>query len=141
LNPPKRIDKRKELNCDRETEPDQNRTLAIFDHIHGATIIQGDTEQHSRQRFGKDPSRSLGARRNGSHSVVPITIWAGEMVKANAVLTIGEVAELLRVHPTTIYRLIKRGAIPGFKVGGNWRISAAALDKWIAEIGLPSHNS
>jgi len=55
--------------------------------------------------------------------------------KVKAVLTIGEVAEILRVHPTTIYRLLKRGAIPGFKIGGNWRISASALDRWIPEVG------
>jgi excisionase family DNA binding protein len=63
------------------------------------------------------------------------------MEKIKAVFTIGEVAEILRVHPTTIYRLLKRKQLPGFKVGGNWRIGASALDKWIAEIGLASLNS
>ena len=58
------------------------------------------------------------------------------MEKAKAVLTIGEVAEMLRVHPTTVYRLLKRGDIPGFKIGGNWRVSVNALDRWILEMGL-----
>ena len=53
-------------------------------------------------------------------------------------LTIGEVAEILRVHPTTIYRLLKRGDFPGFKVGGNWRISTTALNQWIAAFGMPN---
>ena len=63
-------------------------------------------------------------------------IWAEQMEKAKAVLTIGEVAEMLRVHPTTVYRLLKRGDIPGFKIGGNWRVSVNALDSWISEIGM-----
>lgn len=58
------------------------------------------------------------------------------MEKAKAVLTIGEVAEMLRVHPTTVYRLLKRGDIPGFKIGGNWRVSVNALDRWMSEMGL-----
>jgi excisionase family DNA binding protein len=63
-------------------------------------------------------------------------IWAEQMEKAKAVLTIGEVAEMLRVHPTTVYRLLKRGDMPGFKIGGNWRVSVNALERWISEIGL-----
>jgi excisionase family DNA binding protein len=63
-------------------------------------------------------------------------VWAEQMEKARAVLTIGEVAEMLRVHPTTVYRLLKRGDIPGFKIGGNWRVSVNALDRWMSEIGL-----
>jgi len=63
-------------------------------------------------------------------------ISAERMEKAKAVLTIGEVAEMLRVHPTTVYRLLKRGDIPGFKIGGNWRVSVNALDRWMSELGL-----
>jgi len=63
-------------------------------------------------------------------------IWAEQMEKAKAVLTIGEVAEMLRIHPTTVYRLLKRGDIPGFKIGGNWRVSVNALDRWMSEMGL-----
>jgi excisionase family DNA binding protein len=51
--------------------------------------------------------------------------------KLETVLTITEVAEILRVHPTTIYRLVKRGTIPGFKIGANWRINKASLDLWL----------
>jgi excisionase family DNA binding protein len=63
-------------------------------------------------------------------------IWAEQMENAKAVLTIGEVAEMLRVHPTTVYRLLKRGDIPGFKIGGNWRVGVDALDRWMSEMGL-----
>lgn len=35
---------------------------------------------------------------------------------APAVMTVREVAAYLRVHPSTIYRLLKRGQIPGFRM-------------------------
>jgi len=48
------------------------------------------------------------------------------------VLTIGEVAEILRMHSTTIYRMVNRGALLGFKIGGAWRINRATLDLWLS---------
>jgi excisionase family DNA binding protein len=56
------------------------------------------------------------------------------------VLTVAEVAEMLRVHSTTIYRLVKRGELPGFKLGGNWRINRASLDLWLLAES-PQHQS
>lgn len=53
------------------------------------------------------------------------------------VLTVSEVAEVLRVHPTTIYRLVKRGDIPGFKIGGNWRVNRVSLDLWLSAASPP----
>ena len=46
------------------------------------------------------------------------------------VLTLGEVAYYLRVHPSTIYRLVKRKALPAFKVGTDWRFDVEALNEW-----------
>jgi excisionase family DNA binding protein len=41
-----------------------------------------------------------------------------------------ELSEHLRVHPTTIYRLLRRGLIPGFRVGNIWRFRRAAIETW-----------
>ena len=49
------------------------------------------------------------------------------------ILTIAEVAQLLKVAEKTVYVLAQRHKIPAFKVGGQWRFSKAALDAWIAE--------
>lgn len=49
------------------------------------------------------------------------------------ILTISEVSEILRVHRSTIYRLVKRGEFPGFKIGDSWRVSSDALDAWLAQ--------
>jgi excisionase family DNA binding protein len=45
-------------------------------------------------------------------------------------MTVDEVASYLKVHPATIYRLLKRGALPAFKVGYDWRFSKEAIDDW-----------
>ncbi|MGO9450940.1 MAG: helix-turn-helix domain-containing protein [Candidatus Binataceae bacterium] len=44
-----------------------------------------------------------------------------------------EVAEYLHIHWRTLYRLIRRGGIPAFKVGGAYRFRRDEIDKWIAE--------
>jgi excisionase family DNA binding protein len=46
-------------------------------------------------------------------------------------LTLEEAADLLRIHWQTLRRLLKRGRVPGRKLGNQWRISRAALDAWI----------
>ena len=48
-------------------------------------------------------------------------------------LVVDEVARFLRMHPTTIYRLIKSKKIPAFRVGSEWRFSQEAIDRWRSE--------
>ena len=38
-----------------------------------------------------------------------------------------EVAEFLCIHKNTVYKLIKRGDLPAFRVGKSWRISRRDL--------------
>jgi excisionase family DNA binding protein len=56
-----------------------------------------------------------------------------EPVPAPKVLTVAEVAEYLRVHPTTIYRLLQAKKLPGFRVGSEWRFSKDTIDRWRGE--------
>jgi excisionase family DNA binding protein len=46
------------------------------------------------------------------------------------VLTLEEVANYLRVHPSTIYRLLKKRQLPAFKVGSDWRFNLDSIDRW-----------
>jgi excisionase family DNA binding protein len=46
-------------------------------------------------------------------------------------LVVDEVARFLRMHPTTIYRLIKSKKIPAFRVGSEWRFDREEVDRWI----------
>ncbi len=48
------------------------------------------------------------------------------------VMTPKEAAEYLSVHVRTLYRLVKKGEIPGRKVGGSWRFKKDALDAWLS---------
>jgi excisionase family DNA binding protein len=49
----------------------------------------------------------------------------------NAIMTIEEVADYLKVTERTIYRLAGAKQIPAFKVGGSWRFSKVDIDEWI----------
>jgi excisionase family DNA binding protein len=46
------------------------------------------------------------------------------------VMTVREVAAYLSVHPTTIYRLLKRNQIPAFRIGSDWRFNVETIDHW-----------
>ncbi|HMK74238.1 MAG TPA: helix-turn-helix transcriptional regulator [Myxococcaceae bacterium] len=48
-----------------------------------------------------------------------------------ALLTTTEVAQLLRVHPKHVYRLLKRG-LPARRVGSEWRFDRAEVSAWSA---------
>lgn len=50
-----------------------------------------------------------------------------------AYLTVEEVAERFGVNTTTVYRLVARGRLPGFKVGSQWRFNPDRLDQWAAD--------
>lgn len=53
------------------------------------------------------------------------------------VMTPREAAEYFGVHVRTIYRLAKKGQIPGRKVGGSWRFRKDVLDEWLSWKGNP----
>jgi excisionase family DNA binding protein len=57
------------------------------------------------------------------------------MASSEDILTISELSAHLRVHPTTIYRLLREGRIPGFRVGSAWRFSRAAIEVWEQQAG------
>lgn len=47
------------------------------------------------------------------------------------ILTLKEVAALLKVAEKTTYTMAQRGELPGFKVGGQWRFRRADIESWI----------
>ena len=49
------------------------------------------------------------------------------------ILTVQELSAYLRVHPTTIYRLLRTKQIPGFRVGSDWRFDTETIDRWSSE--------
>jgi len=46
-------------------------------------------------------------------------------------LTVDEVAELLRIRRDTVYRLAAKGEIPGHKIGRVWRFPRNVIDEFL----------
>ncbi len=46
-------------------------------------------------------------------------------------LTVKEVAALLRVSAQTLYKMLEAGDIPAVKVGSQWRFDSDKIQEWI----------
>ena len=68
--------------------------------------------------------RSKGVRKKKDAAKTPH--YAGPI----KVMTVREVSAYLRVHPSTIYRLLRRHQIPAFHMGSDWRFNIEAIDRW-----------
>ena len=53
------------------------------------------------------------------------------LLMADEVLTIKEVAALLKLAEKTVYAMANAGELPAFKIRGQWRIKRAELDRWM----------
>lgn len=49
------------------------------------------------------------------------------------ILTLPEVAVLLKVAEKTVYTMARKGQISAFKVRGQWRYKHDDIDRWIDE--------
>ena len=49
------------------------------------------------------------------------------------VLTEKELAKYLKVHPSTIYRLLRTEQLPAFRIGSDWRFNAEEIERWLLE--------
>jgi excisionase family DNA binding protein len=52
---------------------------------------------------------------------------------ADEVLTMKEICDLLQVTQSTVYKLVRRGSIPGFRVGSDWRFRRDVIERWMTE--------
>jgi excisionase family DNA binding protein len=48
-------------------------------------------------------------------------------------MTIKQVAEYLKISPRTVYKLVKEGIIPSFRIMNMWRFERSKIDQWIQE--------
>ncbi len=51
---------------------------------------------------------------------------------SNKLLTVNEVANILRVSNMTVYRLVKSGQIPAIRVGKNYRIKESDVNDYLS---------
>jgi excisionase family DNA binding protein len=75
--------------------------------------------------------RRTGGRKDGSrgHGLLlsPAPRYGSNM-PLNEVLTVSEVATFLRVNRSTVYKLIRRGELPAFKIGSDWRFNRVQIE-------------
>jgi excisionase family DNA binding protein len=50
------------------------------------------------------------------------------------ILTAEEAAIHLRIHPKTLQKLARAGAVPGMRMGKYWRFHLSALDAWVRSL-------
>lgn len=53
------------------------------------------------------------------------------------ILTIDELATYLKIPKSTLYKLVREGAVPCQKVGKHWRFHKDAIEAWIKD-GIPA---
>lgn len=58
------------------------------------------------------------------------------------IMTVKEVSEYLRVHPSTVYKMLRTGGLPAFRIGTDWRFNAEEIDRWCSGrnvVEAPAH--
>ena len=60
------------------------------------------------------------------------------MTSDNEILTLKEICDLLRVHPSTIYKLIREGKIACFRIASEWRFRKEVIVHWLDEKSIQS---
>jgi excisionase family DNA binding protein len=58
----------------------------------------------------------------------------------DTIMTSQETADYLRIHPLTVRKMFEQGTLPAFKVGRQWRIKKAILDKHLEDQLRPQYN-
>jgi excisionase family DNA binding protein len=56
-----------------------------------------------------------------------------ERVLGEPLLTVGEVASIMRVSNMTVYRLIKSGQLAAIRVGKNYRLRRSDIEHYLTE--------
>lgn len=55
--------------------------------------------------------------------------------ESTEVMTIPELAEFLKCHPSTIYRMLRRKQVPSFRVGSDHRFLRKEIQRWSEDGG------
>jgi excisionase family DNA binding protein len=56
-------------------------------------------------------------------------------------MTLHDVANYLNCHYTTFWRIVQRGELPAFRLGGDFRVRRIDLEKWLADQHVPAGES
>ncbi|MBR1703037.1 MAG: helix-turn-helix domain-containing protein [Lachnospiraceae bacterium] len=48
--------------------------------------------------------------------------------------TIDQICEILHLSRSTVYKMFRKGDLPGRKIGGKWQINISKLKEYISEV-------
>ena len=71
------------------------------------------------------PGAGAGNTASGAGAVTA----ARGLAPGGRLLTVSEVADLLRINKSTVYRMAKQGRLPATRVGRQWRFRKSVLDR------------
>jgi len=46
-------------------------------------------------------------------------------------LTLGELAEYLKISKHTLYKMVEKGKLPALKIANQWRFKKEDINKWV----------
>ena len=63
------------------------------------------------------------------------SVRKGEGSLRQDVISVAQACEFLGVHRNTLYKHIRTGEVPAFKLmpGGRWRLRKSALEEWLED--------
>jgi len=67
------------------------------------------------------------------HGYCPAKRIVNPRAVGQEILTVKEVSELLKIHHSTVYKMIREKRIPAFKIGSDWRFRMDVIASWMAE--------
>jgi excisionase family DNA binding protein len=53
------------------------------------------------------------------------------MAESREVMNLRQASQYLGVSPDTLYRYIRDGIVPAFKLGSRWKFRKTVLDRWM----------
>lgn len=63
---------------------------------------------------------------------LPQMVTASTMMQSD-IMTVAELAGLLKVHPVTVRLSAAAGKIPGRQIGNRWRFSRTVIQAWLGQ--------
>jgi excisionase family DNA binding protein len=63
------------------------------------------------------------------------------MESDHEILTVREICDLLQVHQSTIYKMVRQGKIPCFRIGSDWRFRRDRIVRWMADQSMVSEET
>jgi excisionase family DNA binding protein len=60
---------------------------------------------------------------------------------SESLMTVKEVAALLRVSTQTLYKMLEQRRIPGIKIGSQWRFDRTRFEAWLESGGAAAAES